>query len=390
MFPKFSDLLNYLLGTQLDLPVQTYGFFLALAFLISGLVLYFELGRKEKEGLLLPRTRKVTRNKPAGWGEILPGAIVSALIGYKFFGIIFHYQEFQNDPQSYLLSSKGVLTAAILIFLVSAGHALYRNHRLKKLGIEETEETVHPADHTWSILVVAVISALVGSKLFDIIDNFSLFLNDPVDSILSFSGLTFYGGLIVTVITLLYYMKVIHLDWKHVIDATAPAIMLGYAIGRMGCHLSGDGCWGIVNELAKPGWLPDWAWASHYPHNVLKEGIHIPNCSGSHCTMLEKPVWPTSLYESLISLVSFGILWFSRKRMKAPVTLFGLFMILNGIERFGIEKIRVNHRFEFLGMQPTQAEIISTLLVIGGLIVIWFFRKKFKQQPSTSPGPGNS
>ncbi|MBK7031355.1 MAG: prolipoprotein diacylglyceryl transferase [Bacteroidales bacterium] len=231
--------------------------------------------------------------------------------------------------------------------------------------------------------MVAVISALIGSKMFDIFDNFSAFLRDPIDSIFSFSGLTFYGGLIVTVITLIYYMRVIKLDWKYVIDAAAPAIMIGYAVGRLGCHLSGDGCWGIVNELAKPGWLtwlPDWAWASNYPHNVLKEGIHIPGCIGSNCTMLDKPVWPTSLYESMISIISFGILWFSRIRFKAPVTLFGLFMILNGVERFFIEKIRVNHRFDFLGLHPTQAEIISFSLIVIGIAIIIFYSKKHRNQ----------
>lgn len=383
MFPKISDLFNYLLGTHIDLPVQTYGFFLALAFVVAGFILFFELERKEQDGLLHARSRKVIKNKPSGWVEILSGAFISAFIGYKFFGIILDYKVFAINPQEYLLSFKGSGAAAWIILAVSIGHSVYRNVKLKKKGMIEEEEIIRPAENTWNILIVAVISALIGSKLFDIIDNFGAFLNDPLDSIFSFSGLTFYGGFIVTVITLVYYMRVIKLDWKYVIDATAPVIMLGYAIGRMGCHLSGDGCWGIVNELAKPDWLywlPDWAWAWHYPHNVLKEGIHIPGCIGSNCTMLDKPVWPTSLYESMISLFSFGILWFSRTRMKAPVTLFGLFMILNGIERFLIEKIRVNHRFDLLGLNPTQAEIISSLLIIGGIAVIIIFNRKNKAQ----------
>jgi len=387
MFPRFSDLLNYILGSALDFPVQTYGFFLALAFLSAAMILRIELKRKEKEGLLHPITRKVLKNKPAGISEILGGAFLSAAIGYKLLGIVLDYGTFQQDPQKYLLSSQGSLTAALIILIISLGHSLYRNHLLGKKGVVETEVTLHPAQHTWSILIVAILSALIGSKLFDIIDNFGSFMRDPFGSIFSFQGLTFYGGLIVTVIVLLFYMKVIKLDWKYVIDAAAPAIMLGYAIGRLGCHLSGDGCWGIVNELTKPEWLtwlPDWAWTSHYPHNVIREGIPIPGCMGSNCTMLEKPVWPTSLYESTASALFFLVLWFSRKKMSAPVTLFGLFLILNGIERFFIEKIRVNHRFRFLGMNPTQAEIISTCLVITGIIVILYFThqsRKTKKPP---------
>jgi phosphatidylglycerol---prolipoprotein diacylglyceryl transferase len=378
MFPRISDLFNSIFGSQLELPVQTYGFFLAVAFLVAGCMLWLELKRKEREGTLEARIKVIQLNKKESWFEILIGTSLSALIGYKFFGVLLNYQLFAQAPQDYLLSGGGSLSAAIIILILSIGHAAYRNY---KKGLKETEwveQIIHPSQNTWSILIIAIISALAGSKLFDILDNFQSFLQDPVHSILSFSGLTFYGGLIVTVITLIFYMRTIHLDWKQVIDAAAPAIMIGYAIGRLGCHLSGDGCWGIVNELDKPGWLsmlPDWAWSSQYPHNVIRQGIHIPGCIGTNCTILEKPVWPTSLYESFLSVLSFGVLWICRRKMKAAVTLFGLFLILNGVERFFIEKIRVNHRYSFLGLYPTQAEIISFILVISGCCIIWYFTR---------------
>ena len=65
-------------------------------------------------------------------------------------------------------------------------------------------------------------------------------------------------------------------------DATAPGLLLAYGIGRIGCHVSGDGDWGIPNTLPKPGWLswaPDWIWAYAYPNNVNRVGIRIPNNS---------------------------------------------------------------------------------------------------------------
>ena len=383
MFPKLSDLINYLFGSQIDLPVQTYGFFLALAFLVGGIVLRIELKRKEKEGLLQLRSRTIHSNKPVSLFEIIPGIILSSVIGWKFFGIIFQYHEFASNPQHYILSGKGSLLALLIIAVVSFAYHFYSLSSAKKSTTDTYEEIIHPYQNTWNLLIVAIVSALIGSKLFDILDNFGSFLHDPLRSLLSFSGLTFYGGFIVTVIVLIQYVKIIKLDWKHVIDSSAPVIMIGYAVGRLGCHFSGDGCWGIINVMAQPhwlAWLPDWLWAYDFPHNVANQGIPIPGCMGQHCLVLANPVFPTSLYESIISFISFGILWNMRKRIKAPVVLFGLFMILNGVERFFIEHIRINNRYNFLGLSLTQAEIISAGLILIGIAVMIYYTKRYKNR----------
>ena len=381
MFPKLSDLINYLFGSQIDLPIQTYGFFLAFAFLIGGIALRIELKRKEKEGLLQPRSLTIQPNKPASLFEIIPGIILSSVIGWKFFGIIFQYHEFASNPQHYILSGKGSLLALLIIAVVSFAYHFYTLTKAKNNTNDEYEEIIHPYQNTWNLLIVAIVSALIGSKIFDIFDNFGSFLHDPVRSLFSFSGLTFYGGFIVTVIVLMQYVKVIKLDWRHVIDSSAPVIMIGYAIGRLGCHFSGDGCWGVINTIAQPhwlAWLPDWLWAYDFPHNVANQGNPIPGCIGQHCMILQNPVFPTSLYESIISFISFGILWNMRKRIKAPVVLFGLFMILNGVERFFIEHIRINNRYNFLGLNLTQAEIISAGLILIGIAGMIYFTKRYK------------
>ncbi len=379
MFPKISDLINYLLSTHIDLPIQTYGFFLAMAAVVAGFVLRSELKRKEKEGLLYARTRSIHPDKPDRLIEIVPAIILSSVFAWKLFGIIFHYSYFAENPQKFLLSGQGSFIAMAVTAIVGMAWHLYKRSTFKNTPDEIREEIIHPYQNTWSIMVVGLIFAIIGSKTFDIFDNFGSFQKNPIHSLLSFSGLTFYGGFIVTVIALLFYMKIIKLDWKHVIDSTAPVIMIGYAIGRLGCHFSGDGCWGIVNTLAQPQWLtwiPDWLWAFNYPHNVINHGIPIPGCEGSHCMVLDKPVFPTSLYESIISFFSFGILWLSRKQIKAPVVLFGLFMVLNGIERFSIEKIRINNKYDILGMQLSQAEIISAFLVLIGIVVMIYYTKR--------------
>ena len=381
MFPKLSDLLNYLFGSHIDLPVQTYGFFLATAFLVAGYVLRLELKRKEKEGLLPEQKRNFNPRRYSGWPEIILGTALSAVIGWKLFGIILQYHDFAANPQQYLFSGNGSLTAMVLIALVSISHHIFRKKTEKNSAGELQEEIIHPYQYTWNILMVALGFAVIGSKLFDIFDNFGSFLQNPVHSLLSFRGLTFYGGFIVTVIALLLYMRVIKLDWKHVIDSSAPAIMLGYAVGRLGCHFSGDGCWGVVNMLVQPSWLdwiPSWLWAFDFPHNVINHGVPIPGCQGSNCMVLDQPVFPTSLYESIIALVSFVILWFCRLRIKAPVALFGLFLILNGFSRFFIEKIRVNHKYDLLGINLSQAEIISSCLLVAGIVVMIYFYKRHR------------
>jgi prolipoprotein diacylglyceryltransferase len=92
--------------------------------------------------------------------------------------------------------------------------------------------------------------------------------------------------------------------------------------------------------------------------------------------MLKDAVYPTPLYETVVCLLLFFLLWSLRKRMKVAGTLFGLYLAVNGIERFFIEKIRVNTKYEHLPFQPTQAEIISSLLVLAGLFLMIYLPRR--------------
>src|SRR6185369_7671159 len=103
--------------------------------------------------------------------------------------------------------------------------------------------------------------------------------------------------------------------------------------------------WGIPNTAPKPSglsFLPDWFWSYRYPHNVINEGIPIPGCVGHHCSMLELPVFPTPLYESITCILLFFFLWSIRKKISSAGVLFSIYLLLNGLERFAIETIRVN------------------------------------------------
>jgi hypothetical protein len=95
---------------------------------------------------------------------------------------------------------------------------------------------------------------------------------DPIGSLISFSGLSFLGGLICATIAILWFAKKNNIKLLHLTDAALPGLMLAYGVGRMGCQIAGDGDWGIPNDAPKPEWLsflPNWAWAYNYPNNVL-------------------------------------------------------------------------------------------------------------------------
>jgi prolipoprotein diacylglyceryltransferase len=153
--------------------------------------------------------------------------------------------------------------------------------------------------------------------------------------------------------------------------------MLAYGLGRIGCQVAGDGDWGIENTNPKPfNWLPDWMWSYTYPNNVNEAGVKIAGCTESkYCNELPVGVYPTPFYEIIVCLLLFVLIWSVRKRLKTPGTLFAFYLILNGLERFFIEKIRVNTRLDIFGFHPTQAEVISTLLVVTG-VVLWIVLKR--------------
>jgi len=381
MYPRVSDFIYDIFGVHIPIPIQSYGLFVALAFITAGYILHLEIKRKTKEGFLKSTTKKVlTGEKPKVKDLIFPG-IIGFLLGFKLLGIILNYNFFYDDPQSYILSAEGNIIGGILGGALSA-YMTYRDKQKQALDKPKwVDVTIEPYHLTPSIVVIGIVASIIGAKIFHNLENLDEFFHDPIGALLSFDGLTFYGGLIVTTITLLWYGKKNGIPPKMLADAAAPAIMIGYAIGRIGCHVSGDGDWGIENMMPKPEWLaflPDWMWAYDYPNNVLNMGIPIEGCEGKYCRVLETPVFPTPIYETIICTIFFFLLWGIRKRIKTHGMLFSIYLVLNGTERFFIEKIRVNEVYTIAGFEITQAEIISTLLFfigLTGIIYLKFFNK---------------
>lgn len=377
LYYAFKDIFGIeLTGLKL---VNSFGFFVALSFIICAWVLTLELKRKQQQGLFIHTEETITIGAKASLSELLLNFVVGFIFGYKIIGA-FTIADALNDPQSFILSTKGNFAVGLLVGLVFGGLKWWEKNKEKLAKPETRTIRIWPQDRVGDIVILAAAFGFLGAKIFHNLENWNDFAKDPIGSLISFSGLTFYGGLICAGIAIIYYAKRKKIKVIHLADAMAPTMMLAYALGRIGCQVSGDGDWGIVNNNPKPfSWLPDWLWAYHYPHNVINEGIPINGCTGPYCNQLASPVYPTALYEIIACLFLFFVLWFVRKRIKVAGQISGLYLIFNGVERFFIETIRVNTKYEALPFQPTQAELISVILVICGVLLMTQSKKWFQK-----------
>lgn len=425
MYPNLYYAFKDLFGVEISWLrfVNAFGFFVAIAFILGAYILGKELKRKETEGKLSYSTQEQIKGKPASISELILNFLLGFLLGFKILGLFLLSAESVQDPQEFIFSSRGNWPAGILLGLLFAGMKWYEKNKQKtNKPVKETVK-VWPHERVGDLLVLAAIFGFLGAKIFHNLENWEEFKANPVEALLSFSGLTFYGGLICAGAAIIYFARKNNISLRHLTDAIAPALILAYGIGRIGCHVAGDGDWGILNSayistangkmaesdpetfqkaieahsgyflrahgitdihqirhtaVKAPSWLPDWMVAYNYPHNVLDEGIPIEGCEGLYCNQLPVPAFPTPFYETIACLLIFAFLWAIRKKIETPGVLFGIYLIFNGLERFFIEKIRVNNKYDFGFIHPTQAEIISTALVIAGILIIYFMRKSKK------------
>lgn len=246
-----------------------------------------------------------------------------------------------------------------------------RMKRKNENGVSTVME-VQPQEIVADLSFVVMLAGIAGARLFHILEHTDEFMLNPMAMIFTTSGLSIFGGLIAGTLTGLYCVRRWRLALRPALDAAAPAMMLGYAIGRIGCQVSGDGDWGSVANLAlKPDWLPLWAWAQTYDNNIVGAIIAAPG------------VYPTPMYEVLMSLVCFALLWVFRKNRFQAGWLFSMYMLLAGVERLLIEKIRINPVFDILGIHATQAEFISGVLIVAGLAGMLMLRKCSTATPAT-------
>lgn len=388
MYPTLYHAFHDLLGVDLQILklLNTFGFFVALAFLGAARVLSVELRRRHALGFIPSTRRRYEPPRPTTLGDVAFSGFMAFVLGYKILGIALGEHGLQGgaDTQRYLLSTQGHLWAGLVcaaVWMAFRWREMRASRDVPAPPAEPEDIEVLPQDHTMGITGAAALGGLIGAKLFHWLErprSILEFFQHPSLGAL-FSGLTIYGGLIVGGLFVHLYCKKNKIPFTQVCDAVAPGLMLAYGIGRLGCHFSGDGDWGVANTSPPPpalSWLPDWSWAYDYPNNVLGSGMRMAEGGfpgyGMH---LVPTVYPTPLYESLAAFALFGVLWSLRKRVERPLVLFGIYLMLNGVERFWIEKIRVNATYDLFGFAPTQAEIISVLMFLGGAYLIWHQRR---------------
>ncbi len=204
-------------------------------------------------------------------------------------------------------------------------------------------ELERPVDWAYEIVFAALFGGVVGARGYFLVENYDQVKHDLLGSVFSGSGLVWYGGAIGGAIGVLAWARWRRVLELQIVDMCATVLALGYAIGRIGCQVSGDGDYGIRSHLP---------WAMGYPHGT------VPTPPGVR-------VQPTPIYETLAMCLVAYLLWRLRDRVR-PGVIFALYLLLSGLERLLVEFVRRNHEV-FAGLTTPQLESIG-LCVVG---LVW-------------------
>ena len=382
-----------------------YGICIGMGFLFGGLFLKEDFKRLEKKNILKPIKTKKKQNEKVKIISLIFNYLFTFFIGYKIAYIL-------NGNYSNLFLDNGALNADIIFSLhfddfsilypiggiisIIISIIISKNINKKEKKDSVTEKIIYPHELIFNFAIAAGIGGILGAKLLFVFTEEGLFF----EKLFSTSGLTFYGGLIGGATSVILYAKKMKLPILKIADCFAPVLMLGYSIGRMGCQLAGDGCWGIKNEHSH-SFLPDWIWNNQYFGALHGLPVEFDNY------ILSQPnisVFPTPIYETILCLLFFVFLWIIRKKIKIPGLLFSIYLMLNGIERFLIEKIRVNPPISYKDVpnsnyldqgigfynngdtilnSNTQAQIIAiSLFIIGLLGFIYLIKRNYDTKKS--------
>jgi phosphatidylglycerol---prolipoprotein diacylglyceryl transferase len=248
---------------------------------------------------------------------------------------------------------------------IAANLVLTSEMRRKKLDAEAAA----------TITFFAVVFGIAGSKLLYLFENWSFFVNAPIDMAFSPGGLTWYGGFALATAMIYLYTKKKSIPFLQVADCASPAIAIAYGIARIGCHLSGDGDYGIPTNLPwgavySKGTYPPSAAFREVPELVKQYGINgvVPDSIRVH---------PVPVYEFIIGVVIFFTLWKFRSLVWPDGKMFTLFLVISSLARFLVEFIRINPRIAF-GL--SEAQLLSLVVMAIGMIGYFALSGKSKTE----------
>lgn len=267
----------------------------------------------------------------------------------------------------------GLMVATAL--LVSA-YVLQADFDRRRAQLEKLPGYTPQKDEGFLVIGVAGLAGLSGARLYHVFETPHEFFASPWPQLFSRYGFAWFGGFLGGFVALVALARRMKIPLLLFLDICSPAACVGYAIGRIGCLLSGDGDYG------KPtSWF--WPWGMAFPRGVLP--------TTETCVQQGWPadcrVYPTPIYEFLIWLAIAALLWRmaakSLQEPKSPGTIFCSYLILTGIARFLIEFIRINPR-SFLGL--TNAQTASLVSVAAGFLLVWRLKANFTEKPAEEQG----
>lgn len=227
------------------------------------------------------------------------------------------------------------------------------------ISVHEARRVGMPTEHIYNVGLWAIISGMVVSRLFHVIDKWEYYVAHP-QQIVRFEGLTVYGAVVGAVLAVLAYAWVKKLSFWQISDIAAPGALVGQAIGRIGCLINGC-CYGLPTSLP---------WGLVYTHPAsyapIGEAVH-----------------PTPIYHLLWNLIAFAILWFLRTRLKPTGSIFLAYLALYSTGDLVIRFVREGEPFLF-GMQQAQLIGVAMLVITLPWLAVRMWRYRAKQRVTAS------
>jgi phosphatidylglycerol:prolipoprotein diacylglycerol transferase len=227
-----------------------------------------------------------------------------------------------------------------------------------------------------AIVVWGAIGGLAGARLYDVLDNWPAYMSHPASIVFSGAGFIWYGGLIGGVVSTWLVAKRHQVPFLTVADMCAAPLVLGMAFGRLGCQLSGDGDWGLPSRLP---------WAMAFPRAIVGWGPDTVLTLDGRGNLVPGfypgvRVHPAPIYEAILYVAIFALLWSIRKRVTIEGELFYFYLILAGTARFVVEFVRINPRVLW-GL--SEAQIISLVMIAAGSMA-WYWSRRRAETVSAS------